>query len=52
MLCSVEASEVLHDDVILADNEDKKGWGDDRAGETEEHPNSEVDSSPDIVIRQ
>ena len=52
MLGSVGASEVLDDHEILANNKDEKGLGDDRAGETEEHPDSEVDNNPDIVISQ
>ena len=52
MLGSEGASEVLNDHEILANNKDEKGWGDDRAGETEEHPDSEVNNNPDIFICQ
>ena len=52
MLGSVGASEVLDDHEILANNKDEKGWSDDGAGETEEHPNSEVNNNPDIFISQ
>ena len=52
MLCSVEASEVLDADEILANNVEEEGRGDDWAGETEEHPDSEVNSHPDIVVHK
>ena len=49
---SIITFEVLDDHEILADDEDEEGWGDYRTGETEEHPHSEIDDSPNIAIRQ